>query len=135
MQWLGEIGARTVILACEDEFLCSYLSSGLRQLGMNVVASARSVEDVLALAEAEPVPPVACISVNLPGVGPSLIAQLAEQRIPYMLFGLPWTQAAWTTALLWPFSAYQIAQDLQEAVRQSIMANAMPPWSAEPPGE
>jgi len=136
VQSFGYIGGRTVILACEDEFLCGYLCSGLRQLGINVVASARSLQDVLDLAQAEPQPPLACISVNLPGVSPSLNEQLAEHKIPYVLFGLPWTQSAWTTAaLLWPFSAYQIAQDLQEALRQAAIANAVPPWVEHPIGE
>ena len=136
MQSFGYFGGRTVILACEDEFLCSYLCSGLRQLGINVVASARSLQDVLDLAQAEPQPPLACISVNLPGVSPSLNEQLAEHKIPYVLFGLPWTQAAWTTAaLLWPFSAYQIAQDLQEVLRQTAIANALPPWVENPISE
>lgn len=135
MQWFGGIGDRTVILACEDEFLCRYLSSGLRQLGMSVVASARSIEDVLALARAETVPPVACISVNLPDVGPPLIAQLVEHRIPYLLFGVPWTPSAWTTALLWPFSAYQLARDLEEALRQTVLSSVVPPWSDDPASE
>jgi len=132
----GYIGGRTVILACEDEFLCSYLCSGLRQLGINVIASARSLQDVLDLAQAEPVPPLACISVNLPGVSPSLNEQLTEHGISYLLFGLPWTPAAWTTAaLLWPFSAYQMAHDLQEILRQTAIANAVPPWVENPNSE
>jgi hypothetical protein len=125
---------RTVLLACEDPFLCSYLSGGLRQLGMTVVTSPRSIQDVLDLARAEPVPPLACISVNLPGVTPSLNEQLGEHGIPYVLFGLPWTQTAWTTAaLLWPFSAYQIAHDLQEVMRRTAIANAVAPWVEPPP--
>ena len=133
MHSFGSLGGRTVILACEDAFLCSYLSSGLRQLGMTVVASARSVQDVLDLAQAEAVPPLACISVNLPGVSASLNEQLAEHKIPYMLFGVPWTPAAWATAaLLWPFSAYQIASDLNNLVRQSDLASVVPPWSDNP---
>jgi len=126
----GNLGDRTVILACEDEFLCNYLSSGLRQLGLSVIASARSLQDVVDLAQAQPVPPLACISVNLPGVSPSMNAQMAEHGIPFMLFGFPWTPTAWaTTALQWPFSAYQIARDLNELLRRTAIENAVPPWS------
>jgi len=126
----GNLGERTVILACEDEFLCTYLSSGLRHFGLNVIASARSLQDVVDLADTQPVPPLACISVNLPGVNPSLNAQMAEHQIPFMLFGLPWTPAAWATAALqWPFSAYQIASDLNDLLRRTAIENAVPPWS------
>lgn len=136
MHPFGNVGDRTVILACEDEFLCNYLSGGLRQLGMSVVTSARSLQEVLDLAKAQPVPPLACISVNFPGVSPSLDAQMAEHRIPYMLFGLPWTHAAWTTAaVLWPFSAYQIARDLNDLLRQTAIANVVPPWGDNPADE
>ena len=125
----GNIGDRTVILACEDEFLCRYLGSGLRQLGMNVIASARSLQDVLDLAEAQPAQMLACISVNLPGVSPSLNEKLGALGIPYLLFGLPWTPAAWaTSALLWPFSAYQMANDIQALLKQTALSNVVPPW-------
>lgn len=130
MHSFGIIGDRTVILACEDEFLCRYLSGGLRQLGINVVASARSLQDVLEMAEAQPTPALACISVNLPGVSPSLDVQLKGLGIPYLLFGLPWTPAAWATAaLLWPFSAYQMADDIHALLKQTALANVVPPWS------
>ena len=136
MNPFGNIGDRTVILACEDEFLCSYLSGGLRQLGMNVIASARSIQDVLDLAEAQTAPTLACISVNLPGVSPSLNDQLRAQGIPYLLFGLPSTSAAWaTTALLWPFSAYQMANDIQNLLKQTALANVVPPWRVDPTSE
>ena len=104
---------RKVLLATEDSFVAAYLSSGLRYWGVEILGPVKTMPDLLELAQEQEQTVLACISVNLPGVDTGLEATLKRRGLHYLLFGVPMTGAAWATAaVLWPFSAFQIAQEL-----------------------
>ena len=110
---LEALRGRKVLLATDDAFVATYLSAGLRFWGVEVLGPVKTIPDLLALAEAQDGPVLACVSVNLPGVDVALEQSLKQRGLPYLLFGVPMTGTAWdTAAVLWPFSAFQIAQEL-----------------------
>ena len=110
---LEALRGRKVLLATEDSFVATYLSFGLRHWGVEILGPVQTVPDMLSLADEQDQPVLACISVNLPGVDAGLEATLKQRALPYLLFGVPMSSTAWATAaVLWPFSAFQIAEEL-----------------------
>ena len=110
---LEALRGRKVLLATEDSFVATYLTFGLRHWGIEVLGPAKTIEDMFRLADDQTSPVLACISVNLPGVDAALEGTLKQRGLPYLLFGVPMSGTAWATAaVLWPFSAFQIAEEL-----------------------
>ena len=110
---LDALNGRKVLLATEDNFLATYLSFGLRHWGVEVLGPVKNIPDLLRVADEQEQAALACISVNLPGVDSTLEATLKRRALPYLLFGVPLSSTAWTAAtVLWPFSAFQIAEEL-----------------------
>ncbi len=116
MHPLNPLVGRKVIFAAEDSFLSSYLLSGFRHLGVDVLGPVASADVLLEQARAMEGPSLACIDVNLPGLTPSHLDQLGGLAVQSVMFGVPSSGHALTNALLWPFSAFQMAQELASAV-------------------
>jgi hypothetical protein len=110
---LAGLAGRRVLVATDESFVALYLSLSLPQWGLEVVGPLKSAEEIVAQVDSTR-PDLACISINLPGLEPSMEQTMRDRGIACLFFGLPLTGAAWTTALdmRWPFSAFQMAYEL-----------------------
>ena len=108
----GLVGRR-VLIATDESFVALYLSMSLPQWGLEVVGPLRSADAIVPHVDTTR-PDLACISINLPGLEPSMAQDMRDRDIACLFFGLPMTGAAWTAALdmRWPFSAFQMAYEL-----------------------
>lgn len=111
MSPLDLLGRHRILLAAEDNFVATYLSIGLRQWAGEIVGPIRTAAELIAAAETGE-PGVACVSVNLPGLDEETQRRLLKHGMPSFLFGVPQSGSAAATALLWPFSTFQVAQEM-----------------------
>jgi DNA-binding NarL/FixJ family response regulator len=112
---LEGLAGRRVLIATDESFVALYLSLSLPQWGLEVVGPLRSADAIAGHVDTSR-PDVACISINLPGLEPSMAQTMRDRGIACLFFGLPMTGAAWTAALdmRWPFSGFQMAYELSQ---------------------
>lgn len=109
---------REVLLATEDGFLSAYVGTAFRMWGIKVGPTVVSAHDLAVRIDTGAMPIAACVSVNLPGLSFEEKHSLSERGIPFILVGIPNPPPALlaSMAMVWPFSAFQLATDLSKLV-------------------